>query len=324
MQAETMQIPPELHCSRGRRKTPNEYKAQLKGTGIWDRLRPIENYITNYTKIDHQCRKCGNIWQAEPTNILIGRGCPKCSGRHRYTPKEYAERVHEIHGNLVAPIEDYVNTGTPIQHQCNKGHTWSTAPTHILHLRTGCPTCNDTKKTHKMYCKELKRKGIWRHTRPIEKYIRTNTAIQHECQSCGKIHVVRPDTILLGRRCPSCNPRNYSRAAISCIRNIGQETGLKFQHAKRKGEHQIGSYFVDGYNRKHDITIEFHGTYWHSWHDKRRRAYRKTVDRDAFLAENTNLVVIWEHDWSDEKLQEVVDQIHEITRDCDVQTNCSA
>lgn len=39
----------------------------------------IEEYINSSTNILHKCKKCNNVWSARPSNVLFGKGCPKCS-----------------------------------------------------------------------------------------------------------------------------------------------------------------------------------------------------------------------------------------------------
>lgn len=39
---------------------------------------PLDEYVSHVYKIRFKCRKCGNIWEAKPNNILNGKGCPKC------------------------------------------------------------------------------------------------------------------------------------------------------------------------------------------------------------------------------------------------------
>ena len=37
----------------------------------------VGQYVTSRTKITHRCAE-GHEWDAHPTNILTGRGCPEC------------------------------------------------------------------------------------------------------------------------------------------------------------------------------------------------------------------------------------------------------
>lgn len=43
------------------------------------KIKRIENYINNRTKINFSCENCNNIWNATPNNILRLGGCPKCN-----------------------------------------------------------------------------------------------------------------------------------------------------------------------------------------------------------------------------------------------------
>lgn len=58
-----------------RRKTDDEYNLQLLEREIdyW----PIEPYILDNIKIDHECIN-GHIWKVAPNDILKGKGCPQC------------------------------------------------------------------------------------------------------------------------------------------------------------------------------------------------------------------------------------------------------
>ena len=64
-------------CSNRKRKTTEEYKAELKS--INPNIEVLEKYINNETKILHKCLICGNTWSIVPRNIISGQGCPHCN-----------------------------------------------------------------------------------------------------------------------------------------------------------------------------------------------------------------------------------------------------
>ncbi len=64
-------------CNGTLLKTDVEYNYQL-GL-INSNVISIEKYIDSKTKIKHKCLKCGKIWYATPSNILSGKGCPRCN-----------------------------------------------------------------------------------------------------------------------------------------------------------------------------------------------------------------------------------------------------
>ncbi|MED1404899.1 zinc-ribbon domain-containing protein [Bacillus mycoides] len=60
------------------RKTNDEYvKEVFEKHG--DTIIVISNYGQNKHKVKHKCNTCNNEWEALPTNILKGSGCPKCN-----------------------------------------------------------------------------------------------------------------------------------------------------------------------------------------------------------------------------------------------------
>lgn len=63
-------------CGKRAKLTHEEFLEKLNT--IHSDIIPLDNYTTHATKIRFQCKKCGNIWEATPNNILNGEGCPKC------------------------------------------------------------------------------------------------------------------------------------------------------------------------------------------------------------------------------------------------------
>lgn len=120
-----------------RRKTPEDYYNECKKKGL---DLPVEPYLDNKTKIKHKCKQ-GHIYKQRPADHLQGQGCPRCSKKHSYTPKEYCD-LCELKG-LDLPVEDYINTKTKIKHRCSKGHIYEQTPSKHLEGR-GCFICNES------------------------------------------------------------------------------------------------------------------------------------------------------------------------------------
>ena len=77
----------------------------------------LDEYINSYTKIHCKCKKEGHDFYAPPYSILMGYGCPKCSGKMRKTDDEYQLELKLVHPNVI-PIEKYINRSTKIKHKC--------------------------------------------------------------------------------------------------------------------------------------------------------------------------------------------------------------
>lgn len=68
-------------CYKRELRSTNEYfKDKLMKTNPY--VIPLEEYTDTNTKIKVKCSVCGNIWWANPSNILNGTGCPMCSLSH--------------------------------------------------------------------------------------------------------------------------------------------------------------------------------------------------------------------------------------------------
>ena len=61
----------------GMYKTTEEFKQEIKE--INSDIKVLGEYKSNKTKIKCKCKKCGHEWEAIPTNLLKGSGCPKCN-----------------------------------------------------------------------------------------------------------------------------------------------------------------------------------------------------------------------------------------------------
>lgn len=136
-----------------KRKTHEEYIRELVEKGILH--VPLEQYVTNKTKILHQCaNNTAHQWLTKPSHILGGSGCPICASNQRMSHEEYlAKLLHK--GITHKPIERYITNSTRILHECLEKHQWPAIPHSIL-LGSRCPICStkssfDPTKPGKLY-----------------------------------------------------------------------------------------------------------------------------------------------------------------------------
>ena len=59
------------------RKTPEQFICELKS--ISPKVEIISEYYRDSNKVSCKCRECGYIWEATPSNLLKGSGCPSCA-----------------------------------------------------------------------------------------------------------------------------------------------------------------------------------------------------------------------------------------------------
>lgn len=193
----------KFHKSRCR--THDQYVLEVKVVN--PNVEILEQYIDARTPILHRCKIDGYIWKPIPDSILHGHGCPKCRDRWLHeqkakTQKQYEEEVSKLHPTIKV-LGIYINSETPILHQCLiDGHIWLAKPANILHGK-GCPKCvGNIKLTHGEYIKRLS--VINPYVVPIEEYININTPILHKCLIDGNIWKVVPHSLLQGYGCPKC------------------------------------------------------------------------------------------------------------------------
>lgn len=200
-------------------KSHEEYIEELKL--INPNIIPLEKYVMAKTPIKHKCLIHNYEWNAEPTNILQGKGCPIC-GREKISNKlgmthdQYCEKLNDVNSNII-PLEQYINMSTPILHLC-KTHNikWKVLPLNIL-KGMGCEKCKIEKisisnsLTHEEYCNMLKKENPF--IIPLEKYINCKTQIKHKCLIHNVVWLTTPDVILQGCGCPTCKSEKISEKA---------------------------------------------------------------------------------------------------------------
>ena len=186
-------------------KNHEQYVEELKRMN--SNIIVIGTYINANSSIRHKCLIDGYEWNARPSNILFGKGCPKCSGNIKKTHEEYAKKISSINPNIEVK-ENYINSSTPILHICKKHNVkWKVQPSSILH-GYGCLECGKEKvkiirtKSHEQYAAELK--NVNPNIIPIEKYNGANTSILHKCLVDEHEWYGIPSNILFGAGCPKC------------------------------------------------------------------------------------------------------------------------
>lgn len=128
-------------------KTHQQYIQEVKNVNT--NIEVIEQYIDARTPIKHYCKKHNIFWDAAPSNILQGYGCPECGKdkigeKNRKTHTEYVKEL-EIINSGIEIIGEYQGAHIPTLHKCKiDGHVWHATPANVL-FGKGCPVCNESK-----------------------------------------------------------------------------------------------------------------------------------------------------------------------------------
>jgi hypothetical protein len=195
------------HCFGSVKLTLDEYKAQISHRT--DLICTATEYLGNNKSIQHQCLKCVNYkWTATPGSIKRGSGCPLCSrvkttSSHTLTLDQYKNQIKDK--NVICIADAYVNTHTPILHQCKKdsSHKWLARP-HDVKQDTSCPHCAGNVK---LTLDEYKAQISYRTDLMCiaDEYVNDCTPILHQClKNCGHKWLASPSNVKQHEGCPHC------------------------------------------------------------------------------------------------------------------------
>ncbi|PEP81713.1 hypothetical protein CN581_11320 [Bacillus toyonensis] len=135
-------------CGGSMKKTHEDYLKEVEEKHNGN-IKVEGKYINYPTKITHKCNVCWHKWDRTPSDILRGRGCPKCT-KENYreartkSHEQYVREVEEVHNGDVEVKEKYINSYTKIKHGCKHGHEWEAVPLNIYRGK-GCPDCHESK-----------------------------------------------------------------------------------------------------------------------------------------------------------------------------------
>lgn len=237
-----------------KKKTHEEYIVEV--AGINPNIEVIGEYIGANIKILHKCKIDNCEWEAQPSDILHGKGCPKCglfssSQKRTKTHEEYVRKVNEIEPNIEV-VGEYIKARVPILHKCKiDGYEWLATPNNILR-RKKCPVC-----THQAIGNPPEYKNsIWssKHKEFFSEYMtedqmkqympKSNIKIEVRCPHCSRIKSVYISTLLTN--------------GLGCICGDGQSYPNKFMYAFLNQIHidYIPEYSCDWSNgKKYDVYI---------------------------------------------------------------------
>lgn len=107
-------------------------------------------YIQAQIKLLIYCKSCkeilGNGFVRVRLDHLRDTGCPKCGRREANInqTKTHEKYLEELSTFRLEPVEDYVNSGTPILHRYKEcGHTILATPRDVLKKKRVCNRCKD-------------------------------------------------------------------------------------------------------------------------------------------------------------------------------------
>lgn len=240
-----------------RKKTHEEYLIAV--SQINPNIEVIEEYKNNRTPILHKCKLDGYLWSVVPYSILAGKRCPKCVGNVKRTHNQYVEELMLVNNNI-EPVEKYINTDTPILHQCKIcNHIWSIKPNHTLSGH-GCPMCSfktnadNKRKSQTEYEQELF--NINSEIKVVGEYTNYMTPLLHRCAKCGYEWQAKPYHIMRGHGCLMCNESHGERSISQWLNEHNIQYIPQYRFTDCRDKHSLP---FDFYLPQHNICIEYNG-----------------------------------------------------------------
>lgn len=180
-------------------------------------------YKNANSKITIICKSHGEFKQ-KVSNHLSGQGCPKCSGKSKYTNSTFSNKANDIHGYLYDySMVSYVNNYTNVDIICREHGIFSQRPS--VHLKGhGCPECSGKLPYNtESFIKQssLKHGNLYNYY-DVD-YVNSKTLVNISCKVHGNFSKT-PISHLAGSGCPICsnttNPINFINKSIIIHNNM--------------------------------------------------------------------------------------------------------
>ena len=178
-------------------KLSNFLRRILPKTG--DRYCFIKNkdkVLRSVEKLEIICGIHGSFWMTQ-AHLIEGKNCPKCSGTHRYSTKEFIEECISRHGDSFDYSEtEYTTAHSYIFVKCNICSSRFKTKAYAHLQNGGCMTCSGLRnKTTEEFIEASKSKFGDKFQYTNTKYTNAKTKVSISCKDHGEI-LVNPDVHL--------------------------------------------------------------------------------------------------------------------------------
>ena len=186
-------------------KTHDQFIRELNNVNT--NITCLNQYKDAKTKLRFKCLICEHEWNAQPSNILFGTGCPKCARNYKKTHEQFVEELNIKNPNVIC-LDTYIGANKKIKFHCLIcQHVWDATPASVLHGNK-CPECNRIKqsitqrKSHEQFIKDSKISNP--NITILGKYTTAKSKILCRCNICNYEWQPIADSIVRGHGCPKC------------------------------------------------------------------------------------------------------------------------
>ena len=193
------------YCNGNHKKTDAEFKQEVFNL-VGGEYTFIDSYQGANNKIRVKHNKCGQIYEVQPSNFLIGERCPQCAVESiKKTDAEFKQEVYSLVKGEYRVLDPYQGAHIKLRVKHNKcGRIYKVRPYSFLNGRR-CPYCSaNAKKTDTQFKQEVKNLVGDEYTF-LDNYVDARTKLRVKHNKCGNTYEVTPSNFLQGCRCPYCN-----------------------------------------------------------------------------------------------------------------------
>lgn len=286
-------------CNGNAKCTYKEVKEYIESFGY---ILLSEEYINSSTYIDVKCPE-DHIYKVKFANFKIGYKCPYCANVVKYTYDEVKKYIESYGYELLS--KEYKNAKTHIWVKCPNGH--GEYQTTFTNFKRGSR------------CNECGNKRIGDTLRHSYNYIKSSIESEHGYKLISKEYKNNATPLEVecpkghrfsisyyhwheGQRCSVCQAQNYSSKAekeiLYYLKNIYD--GKINPNDRNIIKNPNNNHFLelDIYLPEINKAIEFNGTYWHSFPE---RKLCDKIKKEECNKIGIDLLVVLEEDWLKDK-----------------------
>lgn len=193
------------------RKTHAEHVAEIAAKN--PNVEVLEEIINVNKKVLCRCKICSHEWDAKPSNLKLGKGCPACAGK-KLTHADYVAAIAKVNPNIEI-LGEIKNAKTKVLCRCKIcGHKWSARPSNLKRNR-GCPECKKIKvadacrKTHAEHVADIKKANPY--IEILGEITDSDTKVLCLCLACGHKWDALPSNLKAKHGCPRCAKYGFKR-----------------------------------------------------------------------------------------------------------------
>lgn len=258
----------------------------------------------------------GHEWDAILSNLRAGNWCPKCARAKTKLSISVPQGLAIAKGGKCLS-NIYINLTSPLEWECQEGHTWKTPLYRIKDQNRWCPECARKYPPQRLTLEIARREATKHEGRCLsEEYVNSTTPMKWECKNEHQWSAPLAGIRCGGQWCPMCS---WWKRETECRIIFEEITVRKFSKIKPTFLRSISfprGLELDGFNEEMSLAFEYQGEqhyeYIEYFHKGNKDNIRKQQERDALkekLCDENWITLIVIPYWIEDLRSFIYDQI---------------